>query len=627
MTDHLQLTHFHVFAGLGGAARGFQRGHARVGALEASWRCLGGVDSDPAACADFERAVGAPATCRDLFDREQYRAFHGQEPPDGWREAGPQDLRAAAGGEAPDVVFTSPPCKGFSGLLSSKKATAGKYQALNRLTLRSVMLALEAWADDPPAFFLLENVPGIATRGEYLVEQIEALLRSAGYSVARSSHDCGELGGLAQTRKRFLLVARHVEKVPPFLYEPPLRPLAAVGDVLGRMPLPEDPAAGAMHTLPRLQWITWLRLALIPPGGDWRDLEGLRVEDGHLTEVGLVRAGHHGTLGVQPWDDPGPTVTGAGRVQTGRFAVQDPRVESGIKGTYGVQEWEGAARTVTSRTGPTNGRFSVADPRVRYSGEYGQYRVQRWPEPAATVTSQSSPGQGPCSIADPRLGGGPRFNDVFRVVSFDGHVGAVTAGAGPSSGGQAVADPRMASSKHRYWSNFRVTEWDDRAGCVTGATRPGSGAPSIADPRLGCAPWRGAYGIVPWGEAAGTVAGSARHDNSAASVADPRLPGAREQCTPLIIALDGTWHRPFTTLELAALQGLVDPEHPIELEGTAHGAWRERIGNAVPPPAAEAVASVMAHALLLAHAGHTFALGSTPIWARELAVALSLEGA
>ncbi len=34
----------------------------------------------------------------------------------------------------------------------------------------------------------------------------------------------------------------------------------------------------------------------------------------------------------------------------------------------------------------------------------------------------------------------------------------------------------------------------------------------------------------------------------------------------MIRALDNTWHRPFTTLELAALQGLVDPEEHLELD-------------------------------------------------------------
>ncbi|WP_437559325.1 hypothetical protein [Acidithiobacillus sulfuriphilus] len=93
-----------------------------------------------------------------------------------------------------------------------------------------------------------------------------------------------------------------------------------------------------------------------------------------------------------------------------------------------------------------------------------------------------------------------------------------------------------------------------------------------------------------------------------------------------IRALDGTWHRPFTTLELAALQGLVDPEEHLDLEGLSDSAWRERIGNAVPPPAAQAIAGVMGQTLLLAWAGETFMLNAMPIWVRPVTVALSVTG-
>lgn len=76
-----EIRHFHLFCGLGGGARGFNQGEARVGATEARFRCLGGVDSDPASIADFAGLAGVPGTVLDLFDRDQYRAWHGQEPP------------------------------------------------------------------------------------------------------------------------------------------------------------------------------------------------------------------------------------------------------------------------------------------------------------------------------------------------------------------------------------------------------------------------------------------------------------------------------------------------------------------------------------------------------------------
>ena len=257
----VEIRHFHLFCGLGGGARGFNHGRATVGHTSARFRCLGGVDVDPRAIADFEQLTGTPGTVLDLFDRAQYRAFHGREPGDGWREATPDDLRRAAGGERPHLLFGSAPCKGFSGLLSEARSKDARYQTLNQLAIRGLWLALDAWGDDPPEFVLWENVPRIATRGRAVLDAMVALLEAFGYAVAETTHDCGELGGLAQTRKRFLLVARHRAKVPPFLYEPPRRPLRGVGEVLEAFPLPGDPAAGPMHQLRALQWRTWVRLA------------------------------------------------------------------------------------------------------------------------------------------------------------------------------------------------------------------------------------------------------------------------------------------------------------------------------------------------------------------------------
>ena len=47
-----------------------------------------------------------------------------------------------------------------------------------------------------------------------------------------------------------------------------------------------------------------------------------------------------------------------------------------------------------------------------------------------------------------------------------------------------------------------------------------------------------------------------------------------------------------TTLELAAIQGF-PVRHGgdwLKFDGAAHAGWRQRIGNAVPPPAAETIA-------------------------------------
>lgn len=547
----LEYTVAHLCAGIGFGALGFARGHARVGRASARFRTLFGLDVDPIACADFERIVGAPCHRVDLFSREQYIAFHGKPPPDDWVEFTAAMLRALSP-FAPDVGFWSPPCKGLSSLLNAMAAGSARYQALNELVIRALELALEAWADNLPALFLLENVPRIQTRGRALLDAVKLRLELAGYACAETVHDCGELGGLAQHRQRFLLVARHRGKVRPFLYEPDRRPVRGVGEVIGGLPLP-DAAGVPMHALPRLQWRTWVRLALIEAGSDWRSLNKLDVTDGYVRGLRLVpdREWHRGALGVCRWEEPAVTVTGESL--------------------------------------PSNGEFSVADPRApRDLGRYEPYGVIGWEDPSGTVTSEAAPGAGGFSVADPRVDTERQpFNDVWRVVRWDEAAGAVTAGGTPSAGGQSVADPRLACK----------TEGED-----FGSARH--------------------YGVLRWTDTSPTITGAQSHDNSASSVADPRAPS--EKCAPWIVSLDGTRHRPFTTLELAALQGYpLDGILTLQLGGS-DSKRREHIGNGVPVPTAEAIASTMLHTLLLAAAGQSFTLSAAPIWVdRQSALALA----
>ena len=101
----------------------------------------------------------------------------------------------------------------------------------------------------------------------------------------------------------------------------------------------------------------------------------------------------------------------------------------------------------------------------------------------------------------------------------------------------------------------------------------------------------------------------------------------KKSLVAVIRSMDDTWHRPFTTLELAALQSLVDPEEQLELDGLSDANWRERIGNAVPPDSAAAIASTMGTTLLLAWSGEGFMLSAMPIWVQPVAVALSVRQA
>ncbi len=594
------IRHFHLFSGLGSGAKGFNKANPRVGNMEGEFQCIGGIDIDATAIANFEALTGTPGTVRDLMSAQQYEAFHGHKPPEGWVEATPADIQNAAGGQRPHIIFLSAPCKGFSGLLSQNLSTSAKYQALNELTLRGIWLALEAFKDDPAELMIFENVPRIASRGRHLLDQITQLLRAYGYAVAETTHDCGEIGGLAQSRRRFLLVARHQEKVPPFLYEPPKKTLRSVGEVLGAMPLPGDQAAGPMHRIPSLQWKTWVRLAFVEAGKDWRSLNRLNIQGGYLKDFLIVPDYHNGFLGVNKWSNPMGTVTGSSKT--------------------------------------TNGAFSIADP--RYNGQaYSQFGVLNWQETAGVVTGQRSPGQGRFSVADPRHQGPAKHNNCYRITPWANPAGAVT---GAHGSGQCVQDPRpnqLATTRSKY----RVTRYGEHAGAVIAASTTGESAFAVADPRPGFVRTKGDnyltaghYGVVPWQSPAGAVSAAAGHDNGRWSVADPRPTSAQAQHRQLlpeptdrliahITAMDGTWHRPFTTLELAALQSIIEPEEYLALHGTSDSTWREQIGNAVPANAAKAIGETMGETLLLAWSGETFVLSPEKVWVQPLQVALSVD--
>lgn len=633
-----EYTVFHLFGGVGGGALGFKAAEARVGRLRASTRCLGSVDSDPRACAAFERLVGAPSACVDLFSRAQYAAFHGNGPQDGWREATVDDIRAAAGGEYPDIVFLSAPCKGFSGL-NAHRSSHAKYVSLNGLTVRSIRLMLAAFGDLPPRLIVFENVPRIATVGRALLDEICGLLRGAGYSVAETTHDCGELGGLAQHRHRFLLVARHRERVPPFLYEPERRPVRTIGEVIGGLPTP-TPETGGLHRLPRLQWRTWLRLALIKPGKDWRWLETYDYDDGRLLGWRLVPHArwHQGTMGVKGIGDPSVTVTGRAAPTTGAFAVGDNRLASKVSSAtgrsneyrqFGVNGMGDTAPAISSKGAgnPGGGAYSVADDRPFSEQARSKYRVTRLDEAAGAVICGDA--SGATALADVRYRTGfGEHSGKMRVEDASGPSHVVTGSDRVGSGALSVADVRLA--RVAFNDVFRVVVWGESSQAVTAGGTPSAGGLSVGDVRTGIAGRTGHsrggiahYGVMDLGEPARTVAAHARHDNGQWSVA-AELPPPRAKCVPLIVSPWETWNRPFTTLELAALQGFDVGLLAAALDGETNTRARGWIGNAVPPQSARGVAEEVLLTLTLADAGETFRLSSRPIWVQPVSLGLSM---
>ncbi len=486
-----EFTVSHICCGSGGAALGFQQAVEEYKGAVGRFKTLVGIDVDNEACEDFRNLTGAPAVQMDLFRRQDYVDFHGQEPPALWKEMTPADIRATTQGVHPDAVFISAPCQGNSGLLSEEKANTPKYIALNNLAYWSVHLTIKAWEDDPPALIFFENVPWITKRSPLLLKKIRKLLEAHGYAVHPKDdrdgfHDCGVIGGLAEHRRRYLMVARHKEKVSTFLYNPPVRRVRAIGEVLDSLPFPDDPAAGPMHRQPRLTNLTWFRLSRIRPGGDWRDLNATAPE--------LLRLRH------------------------------TPR-----KSSYGVNPYH---------------------------------------EPAATI------------IGNMRVGG----SQVSALADI-----------------RNVDNLKMAGIYN--WVEDGSVAMDDIL---------------IEDLRLRCSCRNGSYGVQDYNQPANTIAGYRGVHSGSIAVADPRIHQLtyRPDPPPIIISPWGTWNRPYTTFEMAMIQtfpAFMPDGRPLQLAGKSEARWKKRIGNAVPPHTAKAIAE-QALMALLPSLFKEWTLGATGIW-------------
>lgn len=521
-----------LFCGAGGCALGFQR---------AGFDLVGAVDSWGLACEAYQILTGHAATQADLGAMT------------------PAELLAACT-RRPDVVVMSPPCKGNSRCLSEELAATPHYQRLNALAYRATFLVLSTW-QTPPPLLLLENVPGITLRSAAWLDDVVKLLHAHGYAVHQSTHDCGELGGLAQRRRRYLLVARHMAQAPAFLHHPPLQRVRGMGEVLGELPipLPGSDAGGPMHRLPLLSPKNLVRLALIPAGRDFRWLPPEVRHAAALTPAALPEraARQNGGYGVGGWEDASHAVVAHATPSTTWASVADPRLSCAPRGGgYGVRSWEEEAGCVVGAACHDNGAWSVADPRIDRPRREGSLGVKSWEDASTAIIAHAIPQNHPCSVADPRLEHAPRKG---------GH---------------------------------RVGAWGEPSGTVIGEARIDKGF-SVQDPRdVAFTHVIDASGDVP-------------------VLRGPWLDLDRKQggCTAIIRAADGTWHRPLTTLELAALQGFPTQAADgawLVLPGANHAAWRELIGNAIPPATAEAIAKSCIDTLEAAGVG--FQLRGEPVW-------------
>lgn len=152
-----------------------------------------------------------------------------------------------------DVLIAGPPCQGFS--------TLGRQDPLD--VRNNLALSIPDWAERCRAnVVVIENVPPFLKSQQW--RSLAARLSGQGYAVQTWTLDAADFGA-AQFRRRSFTVA---SKVGPVAEPRSQQQAVAAGDILTLPILLDD----AMHTWPEPSSLAAKRIALIPSGGDKRDV-------------------------------------------------------------------------------------------------------------------------------------------------------------------------------------------------------------------------------------------------------------------------------------------------------------------------------------------------------------------
>jgi len=114
------------------------------------------------------------------------------------REISGKEILELTGLKEIDLVSGCPPCQGFSKLTDKYR----KKDPRNDLVLEMARVIEEI----APKMVMMENVPGLATRGKFILDEFVGRLESIGYLVNKGVLQLADYG-VPQSRRRFVLLA------------------------------------------------------------------------------------------------------------------------------------------------------------------------------------------------------------------------------------------------------------------------------------------------------------------------------------------------------------------------------------------------------------------------------------
>jgi len=229
-------------------------------------------------------------------------------------------------GRSLDLIAGCPPCQGFTRLTENN----GRRDPRNRLVrefLRFVRVLR-------PKVCMLENVPGLLTRGKRRFNKLHKGLKAAGYSVTYEVVELADYG-VPQFRKRLVLLAAQGGPIPiprPTHRDPKTSgksrrpPWKTVRDAIGDLPHP--PLRSQVVEEEARAPYEWHYARDVAPVVRRRLEHALKNGKGRVSLPPSLRLachkrrpdGYYDVYGVMDWERPSPTITsGCTNASKGRF--------------------------------------------------------------------------------------------------------------------------------------------------------------------------------------------------------------------------------------------------------------------------------------------------------------------